>query len=161
MTVRVNGSAYEPDHLERALLEEGVDEAVGELPHEVLVLLEALRRDEPHEQVAVCRVVRRVERGELVAEGQLVAALHNDVADVVALHRDGELDERSADHVARRVGPRRQVVLRERGRVAVDRHRLGMAGDHVHAEVRFPPDRALRTHPVEVGVRIILKRSDP
>ena len=155
------GLGVRADHLERALLEEPIDEAVGELPHEVLVLLEALRRDEPHQQVPVCRVVRRVERGELVAERQLVAVLHDDVADVVALHRDGELDERPADHVARRVGPGRQVVLGERGGVAVDRHRLGVAGDHVHAEVRLPPHRPLLPHPVEVGVRIVLDRRDP
>ena len=59
------------DHLARPGVEEPVDEAVGVAPHEVLVFLEALRRDEPHQQVAMGRVVRRVERGQLVAERQL------------------------------------------------------------------------------------------
>ena len=62
------GLGVGPDDLERPLIGEGVDESVGELPHEVLVLLEALRRDEPHQEVTMRRVVRRVERGQLVAE---------------------------------------------------------------------------------------------
>ena len=49
------------DHLERARRRRSVDQLIGEAPHEVLVLLEALRRDEPHQQVPVRGVVRRVE----------------------------------------------------------------------------------------------------
>ena len=131
------------DELARSLADEPVDQAVREAPHEVLVLLEPLRRDEPHQQVAVSRVVRRVERRELVAERQLVPALHDDVADVVALDRCGELHERTAHRVARRVRAGRRVVRRERRRVAVDHHRLRMAGDHEHAVARLLPHRAL------------------
>ena len=73
--------------------QEAVDEAVGELPHEGLVLLEAFRCDQAQEEVAVCGVRRRVERGQLVTEGEFVAALGDDVADIVAFERHRELDE--------------------------------------------------------------------
>ena len=41
-----------------------VDLAIGEPPHELLVLLESLRRDQPHQQPTVRGVVRRIERRE-------------------------------------------------------------------------------------------------
>ena len=76
-------------HLARSLLDEPVEEEIGELPHEVLVLPEPLRRHEPHQEVTVCRVVRRVKCRQLVAERQLVPAHLDDVAHLVALDRRG------------------------------------------------------------------------
>ena len=75
MTSMANGLAYVADELALAAAEERVELAVGEAPHELLVLLQALRRDQPHEQGAVIRVLRRIERGQLVAHRQLVAVL--------------------------------------------------------------------------------------
>ena len=90
------------DELALAVGEERVELAVGEPPHELLVLLEALRRDQPHQQRAVVGVHGRVERGDLVAHRQLVAVLLDELADVVALERDGEPGERTGHRGARR-----------------------------------------------------------
>jgi hypothetical protein len=62
--------------------QEPVKRLVGEQPHGVLVLLEALWGDQPHEQGAVVGVGRRIECGQLVAEGQLVAVLLDQLGDV-------------------------------------------------------------------------------
>ena len=67
--------AVPADELAVAAGDELVDLAIGEPPHEVLVLAEALRRDQAHEQRAVRGVDRRVEREQLVAHRQLVAVL--------------------------------------------------------------------------------------
>jgi hypothetical protein len=40
-----------------------VDLAIGEPPHELLVLLETLRRDQPPQQRSMGGVLRRIERG--------------------------------------------------------------------------------------------------
>ena len=45
------------DELALAAVEELVDLAIGEPPHELLVLVQALRRDQAHEQPAVRGVV--------------------------------------------------------------------------------------------------------
>ena len=75
------------DELALAAVEELVDLAIGELPHELLVLLQALRRDQPQQQPAVRGVLRRIERRQLIAERQRVAVLVDDRADVVAFER--------------------------------------------------------------------------
>ena len=62
--------------------QELVERLVGERPHGVLVLLEALGGDQPHQQGAVVGVGRRIERGQLVAERQLVAVLLDQLGDV-------------------------------------------------------------------------------
>ena len=79
------GTGVLADELALALVEELTELPVAELPHELFVLAQALRRDQSHEQAAMGGVSGRVERWELVAEGQLVAVLVDDVADVVAL----------------------------------------------------------------------------
>ena len=89
-------------------------------------------------------VHRRVERRQLVAERQLVAVRVDHGAHVVADDWDRELHERPADRVARR----------ERGRVAVHRDGLVVAGDQVGALVRLAPDRALGPQFVEIRVRV-------
>src|SRR6185312_15857884 len=99
----------------------------------------------PHEQPAVRGVLRRVERGELVAEGQLVAVFLDDRRDVVALERDRHLDERAAHGVA----------VRPRLLVAVDRGRLLVAGDQPDVPERVVPDRPLLPHPLVEGIRVV------
>jgi hypothetical protein len=54
--------AVPADELASATVDELVDLAVGEAPHELLVLAQALRRDQAHEQRTVRGVDRRVER---------------------------------------------------------------------------------------------------
>ena len=63
------------DELARAPGVELVDLTIGQLPHELLVLLEALRRDQPQQEPALRGVLRRVERRQLIAERQLIAIL--------------------------------------------------------------------------------------
>ena len=83
------------DELALAAVDELVDLAVGEPPDEVLVLAQALRRDQSHEQPAVRGVHRRVEREHLVAHRQRVAVLLDERVDVVTLERHREPGERT------------------------------------------------------------------
>jgi len=83
------------DELAAAAGQEGIEDAVGELPHERLVLLEALRRDQPHQQRAMVGVSWRVKRDDLVAHRDGVAMRCDQFADIVALERDGEAGEGS------------------------------------------------------------------
>ena len=132
------------DELAAAAVDELVDLAVGEAPHELLVLAQSLRRDQAHEQRAVRGVDRRVEREQLIAHRQLVAVLLDERVDVVALERDGEAGERPGGRVARRI----------RVGVVVDRDCFVVPGHHHHVVVALAPDRTLRTQPVEVRVRV-------
>ena len=136
--------AVPADELVVAAVDELVELPVGEAPHELLVLLQALRGDQPHQQRTVRGVHRRVEGQDLIAERQLAAVLLDQGADVVALQRDREPRERSGRGVARR----------ERRRVGVDRDGFVVAGHHHHVVMRLSVDRALRAQPVEVVVRI-------
>ena len=81
------------DELALAPAEELVDLAIGELPHELLVLLETLGRDQPPQQCPVGGVLRGIEGGQLIAEYEPVAVLLDDLADVVALERNRPLGE--------------------------------------------------------------------
>ena len=117
--------AVAADELAVAALDELVDLAVGEPPHELLVLAQPLRRDQPHQQRAVRGVDRRVEGEQLVAHRQLVAVLLDERVDVVALERDREAGERPGGRVARR----------ERVGVVVDRDRFVVPGHHHHVVV--------------------------
>ena len=136
--------AVAADELAVAALDELVDLAIGQPPHELLVLAQPLRRDQAHEQRAVRGVDRRVEREQLVAHRQRVAVLLDERVDVVALERHREAGERPGGRVARR----------ERRGVVVDRDRFVVAGHHHHVVVRLAADRALRAQPVEVRVRV-------
>ena len=75
------------DELAAAVGDELVELLIGEAPHEVLVVLEPLRRDEPHQERAFLRVRGRVHRDHVLVHRQLVAVAVDDGADVVALER--------------------------------------------------------------------------
>ena len=139
------------DELARAVPDELVQLAVGQPPHELLVLLQPLRGDQPHEQPAVRRVHGRVERGELVAHRQLVAVLLDERADVVAFERHREPRERPGHRRARREG----------GSVVVHGNRFVVPGHHEDVVMRFARDRALRAQRLEVGIRVGDERRVP
>ncbi len=124
---------------------EPVDPVVGQSPQGLLVLLEALRGDQPHEQTALGRVLGRIERRKLIAEGEVVAVGLDDLGDVVALEWDGELGE----------GPDGRIAVRERDLVVIDLHGLVVAGHHVDVVVRLLHDRALSAQVLEVGVGVV------
>ncbi len=130
-TSSAKGSAYSRmnSHLPRRGTRRSGDRRA---PHERLVLLEALRRDQAHQQRAVVGVLRRIERRELVVHRQLVAVLLDERADVVALERNGKPRERTGHGVARREG---------RG-VVVHRERLVVARHHHDVVVRLAANRA-------------------
>ncbi len=122
-----------------------VDLTVGEPPHEILVLLEPLRRELAHQQVPVVVVLRGVHRDDLVAERQLASMFRDEGADILlSLERNREPGERAGDGVAGR----------ERVGVRVDGEGLLVPGHHVHTVYRLAADRALVTQPVEVRIRI-------
>ncbi len=124
---------------------EPVDLVVGQPPQGRLVLLEPLRRDQPHQEAPLGGVLGGVEGGELVAEGEAVPVGLDDLGDVVALKRDGELGE----------GPDGRVAVREGGLVVVDLDRFVVARHHVDVVVWLLDDGALSTEVLEVGVRIL------
>ncbi len=132
------------DELDLPVRLELVDDPVGEPPHELLVLLQALRRDEPHEECPVRRVHWGVERRQLVAERELVAMLLDELADVFAVERHREARERPGHRVARR----------ERLGVVVHGERLVVARDHHDVVMWFALHGAPSPQLVEVGVGV-------
>ena len=133
------------DELALAAGLEPVDLAVGQPPQGGLVLLQALRRDQPHQEPPLGGVLGGVEGGELVAEREAVAVGLDDLGDVIALERHGELGE----------GPDGRIAVRERGLVVVDLDRLVVARHHVDVVVRLFGHRAPVTQVLEVGVRVL------
>ena len=132
------------NELTLALGEELVDLTIGEAPHELLVFLEALRRDQPHQQRSVHGVVRWIEVRELVVKRELVPVLLDERAYVVAHERHREPRER-AGH---RVGRRERVGVVQHG------HHFFVTRDHDHALMRFGAHRALVAQVLQVGVRV-------
>jgi hypothetical protein len=130
--------------LDLAAVAELVDQRVGELPHERLVLLEAVRREQAREQCAVARVLGRIEREELARERDLVAAVRDDVGDRLALGRLRQRHERTE----------RRDDRRERRVIGVDGEQLLDARDHVHAVVRLAHDRPALAQRGVVGRRV-------
>ncbi len=137
------------DELALARVDELGQLAVGEAPHELLVLPHAPRGQQLRQQSPVGAVLWRIERRELIAERKLVAVLLDDVADILALERYRELLERPAHHVARG----------EVRRVGIDGARLVVARDHEDAVVRLAPDGRELPQRREVRVRVILDGS--
>ena len=132
------------DELALAVGDELVELTVRQAPHELLVLLQALRRDQAHEQRSLRGVVRRIERRELVAHRQLVAVLVDERAHVVAFEGHREAGKRSGHRVARREGRR----------VVVDRDRFLVSGHHHDALVRLAVHRALPAQVLEVRIGV-------
>ena len=136
------------DELAAAIGDEFVDLAVGEPPDELLVLAEALRRDQPHQQRAMRRVHGRVEGRELVAHRELVAVSLDERAHVVTGEGHREAGE----------GPGHGVARGEGRGVVEHRDRLVVAGDHHHVLMRLAPHGAFRPEELEVGIRILDER---
>ena len=128
-----------------ARLDERVELLVGQRPHELFVLLEAPRRQQPAEQTAGTPVLRRVENGHEVAERHVLAMLDDLVGDVVALGRERQRSERTCHRVA----------CRESLDVLVDGHRRVIAQDRHHpALIRIDAYRALGPPLGDVAVRV-------
>ena len=119
--------------------------AVGEPPHELLVLLEAFRRDHPRQQRPVIGVYRRIQGRQLIVERQFVAVLGDQFGDVVALERNREAGERSGDRRARR----------ESLGVVVDGDGFVVTGDHHDVVMRLATHRALVAQRGQVVVRVV------
>ena len=133
------------DELAAAVGDELVELPVGVAPHELFVLLQAPRAEEPHQQRPLASVLGRVHGDHVLVHRQLVAVALDDLADVVTLQRHGEHGERSDHGVARR----------ERLDVAVDLGRLVVARDRHHPVMRDRGHRALRPQALEVGIRVL------
>ena len=136
------------DELAATVGDELVELLIGETPHERLVLLQPLRRDEAHQQAPLARVLGRVHGDEVLVHRELVAVAFDDVAHVVAFQRHGEDGEGPDDGVARR----------EDLAVAVDLEGLVIARHGDDAVVRERRHRALRPQVLEVRVRILHRR---
>ena len=133
------------DELAVAVRDELVDLLIGRPPHELLVLLEALGREQAHHQGALLGVHGWVHGHHVLVHGQLVPMAVDDRSDVVALEWDGKRRER-ADH---------RVAGREGLGVEVDLQCLLVARDRHHAEVVGREHGALRPQVVEVGVGVL------
>ena len=151
MTRSVNGPAKPLMNSPSPGARNVVEDVVGELPHRVLVLLEALGRDQPHQQCAVIGVRRRVEGRQLVAERDFIAMLLDQVGDIVALERNGEPGERAGHRDTRR----------ERLGVVVDVDGLLPARHHRHAVVVLAADRALVAKCLVERVRVVSQTTVP
>jgi hypothetical protein len=145
------GTGEALDELALARSQEVVEDVVGELPHRVLVLFEALGCDQPHQQCTVVGVRRRVESRQLVAERDLVTMLHDQVGDVVAFERHWKTWERSGHRDAGR----------ERVGVVVDVDGLLPARHHGDAVVVLAADRAFIAKRLVERVRIVRQTAVP
>ena len=144
MTSRLNGAGELADELAATVGQERIEHAVGQLPHERLVLLEPLRRDQPHQQRAVVGVGWGVEGDDLVAHRDGVAMRCDQPTDIVALERRRKSGERPSHRQARRI----------RGRVAEDGQCLVVARHHHDVVMGLAQDRAVAAQGGEVRVRV-------
>ena len=136
------------EELAPALRAGGADElvelAVHQLPHVVLVLLEATRRQELVQQRPGPLVGRGIHDDHVLEDRKQVPVRLDLVGDVVTLGFEGQRRERPTDRIDRREA----VVVLER------RHDLLVAGDRDDVVVRLPVDRPLLAEvvPVRVGI---------
>ena len=127
---------------------EGVDLLVGQLPHELLVFLEALRRDQSHQQGPMVGVLRRIHGRELIAEWRLVAVGFDQLGNVfvlVSLQGNGAARKRSR---GRHAGGKTIGIV-------VDLEGFVVARHHEDALMRLTQYRRLLSQVVKVGVRIV------
>jgi hypothetical protein len=93
----IRASSELGDELAPAVVDELVELPLGESPHEVLVLTQALRCDEPHQQAALIGVLGRVHARQLVTERKDVAVLLDQLADVVTFERHRKAGKRRVE----------------------------------------------------------------
>jgi hypothetical protein len=73
------GLAVRRGELATSIGDKLVDQFVGEVPHELFVLLEPLRGEQPVEQRAVRRVPGRIKRDEVLTHRELIAVGLNEL----------------------------------------------------------------------------------
>jgi hypothetical protein len=125
--------------------DELVELAIGQLPHEVLVLLQPRRGQQAAEQRAGAGVRRRVHRHHQLVDGKQMPVCLDLLGDVVPLGDERQRRERPADGVHRR----KCLEVLER------RDRLVVPGDRHDAVVGLAEHRVLRTQVGQVLVRIL------
>ncbi len=118
---------------------------IGKAPHELLVLLEAFRRDHLRQQRPVIGVYRRIQARQLIIERQFVAVLGDQFGDVVALEGNGKTRKRPGDRRARR----------EALAVVVDGDGFLVARDHHDAVMGLAAHRALVAYRGQVVIRVV------
>jgi len=74
------------DELALPVFNKLVDQLIGEVPHELLVLLQPFRREQPVEQRAVCGVPRRIKGDEVFVHRELITMGLDELGDVVNIH---------------------------------------------------------------------------
>ena len=125
-----------------------VELAIGEAPHERLVFLQTLRRDQPHQHRPLAGVIGWVHRDHVLVHRELIAVAVDDPADVVAFERHGKARE----------GPDHRVAGREGVGIAVDVGGLVPPRHRDHPVVGQRRHRALRAQVFEVRVRVFQQR---
>jgi hypothetical protein len=133
-----------PAELDLAAVDELVDQLLGEARHELLVVLEAVRREELVEQRPVPGVLGRIEGDEHVAERDFVAAIFDDILDGLSRARVRQLRERAERRDHRRIG----IVI------GVHREDLLDAGDQEDAVMGLAHHRTELAKSRVVGIRI-------
>jgi hypothetical protein len=138
------GLGVRADELASAVGSELAELLIGEAPHELLVVLQALWCDQPHQERALLRVRGRIHRHHVFVHRQLVAVAIDDGAHV-AFERHRERCERTDDRVARR----------ERVDVAVHLRCLVVAGHRDDPVMGERLHRTARAQVLEVRIRIL------
>ena len=127
---------------------EAVDLLIGQLPHEVLIFLEALWGDQSHQQRPVGGVLRRIQGRELIAEWRFVAVGFNQLGNVlvfVSLQGNGAARKRSS---GRHAGGKAIGIV-------VDLEGFVVARYHDDALMRLTQYRRLLSQVIKIGVRIV------
>ena len=118
---------------------------INQLPHEVFVLLEPLRRQQLGQQGPRACVGRRIHDDQVFVDREQVAVRLDQLGDVVTLGLERQRRERAADRIDRREG----VGVFE------GRHHLGVAGHGDHAVMRLLKHRSLTAQIVEVLIGVL------
>ena len=132
------------DEFALAGAEELIELAIGEAPHELLVVLQSARCQQPTQHRSGLGVVRWIHRDHVLVHRELTAVLVDQWADVVALGREGQRREWAAE----------RDDVGERAGVLIDLGGFVVAGDSDDPVMRQPQHRVLSPQVVEVGVWI-------